>query len=307
MTRTTDGRLAGRRGAPARLPLFRPISATLAGLAFASAGVAIAATDDPCVRLFQSGFEAGEELRPDFGGLCRAGAINDTGIGFCGEALSGNNATCSGAEPTGQDALHGRDALAAAGLLTKYGSGSAGFDFSKLSNGGALLPVDAALGTAPGDWACTRDNVTGLVWEVKVADEAHPRHFSQGYTWYFPDSPDGDPGEIGTTNTCRDAFAGLECNTLNYVAAVNALGLCGANDWRLPTLQELDQITDYARSAPAIDLAWFPNTSAWWHWTSAPRVDPFGDAAWYVNYTQGVSSFGSKTNAFRVLLVRRAP
>jgi hypothetical protein len=305
MTRSTDGHPAARQVLPARV--VRRAGALAALLALAASTAALAASDDPCIALFASGFEPGEESRPDFSGLCRAGAINDTGILYCGAAGAGNDTACSGGEPAGQDADHGRDPIAAAGLLAKYGAGSAGFDFSKVSNAGALVAADVPLGSAPGEWACTRDNVTGLIWEVKLDDEADPRHRAQGYTWYFPDSPDGDPGDIGATNTCRNSLAGLECNTLNYVAAVNAEGLCGANDWRLPTLQELEQITDYARAAPAIDLAWFPHTTDWWHWTRTPRPDFFNDSAWYVSFTQGSSSFASKSNAFRVLLVRRAP
>ncbi|MEE4379693.1 MAG: hypothetical protein V2J55_19570 [Candidatus Competibacteraceae bacterium] len=63
----------------------------------------------------------------------------------------------------GADHQYGRDPAAAAGVLPKTGSGSKGFDFTKIANDGTELPDSAALGTNPGDWACTRDNVTGLI------------------------------------------------------------------------------------------------------------------------------------------------
>ena len=67
--------------------------------------------------------------------------LNDTGIAFCGEATSGNNAPCTGSEPTGQDAHYGRDVAVAAGRLDKIGGGDAGFDFTALdANGQPTVP-----------------------------------------------------------------------------------------------------------------------------------------------------------------------
>ena len=90
-------------------------------------------------------------------------SINDTGISTWGNA---NNSALS-ASPTGfpsQDADVGRDARARAGNLVKVGGGSAGFDFTKLDARGNPL-VGSAL-----SWSCVRDNVTGLVWEIKTND-----------------------------------------------------------------------------------------------------------------------------------------
>ena len=55
----------------------------------------------------------------------------------------------------------GRDASAIAS--TKTGVGGAGFDFTKIANNGDELLPNAALGKGLKDWACTRDNVTGLI------------------------------------------------------------------------------------------------------------------------------------------------
>ena len=59
---------------------------------------------------------------------------------------------------------------AGTGALPKTGAGAAGFDYTKIANDGSELPADAPLGSAAGEWACTRDNATGLVWEVKTDD-----------------------------------------------------------------------------------------------------------------------------------------
>ncbi|CAK0760484.1 hypothetical protein CCP3SC5AM1_2860002 [Gammaproteobacteria bacterium] len=102
--------------------------------------------------------------------------------------------------------------------------------------------ASAALGTGPKDWACTRDNVTGFLWEVKTNDGLH----DQGnYTW--------------------DEAMG------SFVTAVNAVGLCGFNDWRLPTIKELTGIVHYSSpgSDPTIDLTYFPNTPASGIWSAS--------------------------------------
>ena len=59
-------------------------------------------------------------------------------------------------------------------------------------------------------------------------------------------------------NNCYDA---ARCDTAKFVADVNAAGLCGAGDWRLPTREELRSIVDYSRYDPAIDTAWFPESA----------------------------------------------
>lgn len=93
------------------------------------------------------------------------GPLNDTGITFCGGATSGSNPTCLGTDPAGQDKNYGRDASALAGTLTKIGGSAAvnGFDFSKVSNSGNVLLAGALQGAGAGDWACTKDDVTGLL------------------------------------------------------------------------------------------------------------------------------------------------
>ena len=61
-----------------------------------------------------------------------------------------------------QDARYGRDAQA----MARIGGGEAGFDFTALNASGQTTPPTSGATPHP----CVRDNVTGLVWEVKTAD-----------------------------------------------------------------------------------------------------------------------------------------
>lgn len=169
-------------------------------------------------------------------------ALNDTGTTAC--YTNGQFATActaavisdSGTHPR-QDSRLGRDANPSPG---KVGGGAAGFDFTKISNAGNALPASATLGIGANDWACTRDNVTGLVWEVKTSNPATPglRDVLNTYTWYNSDpaSNGGDAGSTGNTTSCNNTLAA--CNTQDYVAAVNATNLCGRSDWRLPDYKD---------------------------------------------------------------------
>jgi len=166
--------------------------------------------------------------------------INDTGLVRC-YAGSGDGGIsqvgCTNPAWPGQDGASGRDPAAAAGTLPKVGAGDGGFDFSKLSNGGAELPASAADGTGPNDWGCTRDNVTGLVWRIRT---------EAGRSW---------------------------AQARAAIAAANAANACGRADWRLPTVDELLGLVDFRFSVPAIDATYFPRTSAGFHWTADRAVD----------------------------------
>ncbi len=204
-----------------------------------------------------------------------AAGLNDTGQTLCYEAVNAPVA-CSalvggdaGVNPR-QDARYGRDAAAAAGRLSKVGGGSAGFDYTKIANNGSTLPATATLGIAATSWACTRDNVTGLIWEVKINGDV-PTSCSSDlrgachlYTWRSSDatSNGGNAGVVGN-DTCGGSLAAApynnQCNTQNFIAAVNAVGLCGASDWRLPSHGELLTIVHAGNAYPVIDTAYFPD------------------------------------------------
>lgn len=130
---------------------------------------------------------------------------------------------------------------------------------------------------------CVKDNVTGLVWEGKTANNDF-RDYRKTYTYW------GD-GRAG------DASA--------YVAAVNAAWLCGKNDWRLPTVDELQTIVDYGKGypGPTVNLDWFVNTGSGGYWSSSPNVGNTS-GAWGVHFNNGVVSGFSRNFNYRVRLVR---
>ncbi|HMM77025.1 MAG TPA: DUF1566 domain-containing protein [Gammaproteobacteria bacterium] len=125
-------------------------------------------------------------------------------------------------------------------------------------------------------WQCTRDTATGLTWEVKTTDGGlRDRRWT--YTPYDgnPDTNGGYPGYRDTTSgrCIRERMRGRSCNTEAYVEAVNAQGLCGHRDWRLPTYTELAAVapetSSAARGATPLGL---PDTEEGWYWTAVAKV-----------------------------------
>lgn len=234
--------------------------------------------------------------------------LNDTGQNWCAIATVGNQ-NCPQAAFPDQDGDHGRDARARLGQLTKIGAGWAGFDYTKISNSGTALPANAVLGIGPNNWGCTRDNVTGLIWEIKPSNLASLRHRGHTYTWYSTDVGvnGGVQGTLGSSATCNSTLT--QCNTQAFVAAVNAQGLCGANNWRLPTPQELMSLVNHRLVGTAIDTTYFPDipsseTTARVFW-SGHSLALSGPHAWNISFlSEYVSNDFSKANHYGVRLVR---
>lgn len=163
-------------------------------------------------------------------------ALNDTGIKTCSNATQ-NGLPCPVAGFPGQDA--------------EYGTNS--FNFTKLDAAGNALPVTAT------NHSCVRDNVTGLIWEVK-ANDGGLRDKDNTYSFN---------------------------STAQFAEQVNATGLCGFNDWRVPSPQELVGIVDYSSLNPKIDANYFPDdTWGGYYWTTAGHM-VYGDVAWSVDFHEG--------------------
>ncbi len=230
--------------------------------------------------------------------------VNDTGIDFCRDHGTGIDTpitaatTCTAAQGA-QDARYGRDAAAQRGALAKVGGGSKGFDFTKIANDGSTLPASAALGRGATDWACTYDNTTGLMWEVKTTSGL--RSQSHTYSWY--DSVHNYGGYAGIASGGRCLTAG-RCDTEKYVADVNAANLCGHSDWRMPTIRELFNLADrgIASPGPLIDLTYFPNTPIAYWWSGSPVAHDL-HLAWSMNFADGTSYWVDGVRFF-VRLVR---
>jgi len=223
--------------------------------------------------------------------------INDTGIVDCSDNDTTLDCSVTATTHSGQDADYGRDVT-----HDDDTDGHAGFSFSRICNSGELAgegncPLAAVLGTSVNDWACTKDNVTGLIWEVK-SDGGGLRDKDNTYTWYNTDGA-VNGGDAGTQDggACFDV-----CDTQGYVQNVNVQGLCGANDWRMPTKNELRNIVNLDAYFPGIDTDYFPNAQPLNYWSASPNT--ISAAAWYVEFHYGRSDSSSKERDFNVRLVR---
>lgn len=237
------------------------------------------------------------------------GLLNDTGFFTCGNYAYEPEGTGSGHSnwlaceevgatantagedehgnpvPAGQDANFGRDAMAMdSGGLSKLGGGAAGFDFTKLGADGAPLKIQHAAWDSDGDeasgtrWSCVRDNRTGLVWELKVDDDGDKHHRDERYTW----------DEAG-----------------DFVGDVNLAGLCGANDWRLPTVQELLNIVHNGRFFFDVNMDpdFFPLAPGVPFWSSTRQASN-ANQAWFVSTGDGHANVLYLTESHSVRLVR---
>jgi len=157
--------------------------------------------------------------------------------------------------------------------------------------------------TDNGDGTVT-DNLSGLLWERKTnldgaANLADPHDADNPYTWST-----GDPfKEDGTAFT-------------SFIGTVNGGGgLGGANDWRLPTLAELQTIVlDFActgtgggstctcGSSPCIDGTFGP-TQLRYYWSATSWASSPG-SAWGVSFSDGGVDVADKTGSAYVRAVR---
>ncbi len=164
--------------------------------------------------------------------------LNDTGSTLCRSAKNVFSNRCAG---TGQDGAYGRDVT-----NNDPSDGLAGFSFTKLDAAGAPLPAGATA------WACVLDNVTGLMWENKTTDG----------------------GLHDTNKTFINIGKNISGDVSNWVLQVNAQGLCGFHDWRLPTVMEQQSIYDYGLPAAStsIDTSYFANPVDKSYWSSQPYI-----------------------------------
>ncbi len=152
---------------------------------------------------------------------------------------------------------------------------------------------------------CVRDDVTGLVWEAKTDDGGlHDRNWY--YTHYNPDFS-SNAGYAGTEDGTDACFDISRCDTDKFVVDVNAAGLCGYRDWRLPSRTDLVSIVNFGASAPASDTTYFPDIgTGWWYWSASPWVgySVTTGARLYVDFASGGATFEGSNSGLHVRLVR---
>ncbi len=235
------------------------------------------------------------------------GRLNDTGIAGAGQGSATYFSNCVEISSTlpPQDCHFGRDSDPNLGRdnvaipNVEFGSdndGQDGFSFLKVGASGEPLPAS----TIPLH-ACVKDNVTGLMWEVKT-DDGGLHDAGHTYTWYNT-NPNENGGASGVQNggICSDSA----CDTQSFVGAVNAAGLCGYNDWRMPTVTELQGLLNYNNvgNGNTLDSEFFPHATNTFFWSASP--DAFSTSfAWGVGFSFGIVSVNSRRIERGVRLVR---
>ena len=149
---------------------------------------------------------------------------------------------------------------------------------------------------------CVQDNNTGLIWEGKTASGS--RLGTSTYTNYDDLNSTQKPSGatyVNPTQTDIDAST----NSIGYRDSVRTSNLCGYNDWRLPTREELQGILASSGS-PRIDTTWFPNTQTDFYWSSMPAPNVgYSDYAFVVNFGDGNVNGGLRSSGTKhVRLVR---
>ena len=212
------------------------------------------------------------------------GTLNDTGI-----------TTIPAGTPDGQqDANFGRDSITA---TNSDSDGYKGFSFIKLDNNCTAL-ANQSLTYTQQPWSFVKDNVTGLIWEIKADPFERP--------WFNNNTATNGGGE------------GLDNNGSNTQAYAAAATWCGKTDWRLPTIKELIGLVNSSKTEFAIDQNYFPNINQnnknsdpallynAFFWSSTPLAsDP--TMAWAVNFRVGYNvKYYRKLDFKSVMLVRQA-
>lgn len=197
---------------------------------------------------------------------------------------------CYGA---GSDTLISCTSSAAISLNSQQ-DGMVGRDVTNADNSDGKLGLSYSRVGSYALTECVKDNITGLMWEGKPAS-------GSGVT---RGNPALDPN--GSYTNYHSSYYGTQVdmdattNTYGYVNAVNARGLCGYSDWRLPTADELQSIVDYsvAYPGPTVDGTWFPNTPSYsYYWTSSPYVGG-SYYAWGVAFGYGLVSYNDRGNGY---------
>lgn len=159
-----------------------------------------------------------------------------------------------------------------------------------------------ALEALPKSWPCVLDQFTGLTWEVKT-EEPGLHDWRNTYSWYdpFESNDELDYRGMPDAGECH----GSACDIFALVNAVNAVGHCGFNDWRVPLRDELASISDLlrAKTPPTGNTRYFPHLQAGEYWSVNDYAFQW-NAAWVWNFEHGHDRVEWKATPRYVRLVR---
>lgn len=146
-----------------------------------------------------------------------------------------------------------------------------------------LIKLDTAgaeLAASANEWSCVSDSNSGLIWERKAEN---------GKRWWnarFTNTTNmGSEPPTAARGICHYPGGGSDlvmdesCHTEAYVGYVNGLALCGHDDWRVPTLDEVQTILHSVLPSPYFNTVFFPYPEMYNVWTGTPDVaNPGGQA-----------------------------
>lgn len=140
--------------------------------------------------------------------------------------------------------------------------------------------LDATGKTVTANAHCVTIQDSALTWELKT-DDGGVHDKDNIYRW----------GGIGAEKTGTIFFDDWN----NLVAAANTEKLCGFDDWRVPTIEELKTLVTNADKKPVIDTAIFPLTLTAPYW-SVSTYQHYPEHAQTVDFGTGASHY---YNGFR--------
>ncbi len=188
----------------------------------------------------------------------------------CGDGLADGEEACDGLDLSGQTCE------------------SAGFLYGTLACDACALDTTGCTNERyqdNGDGTVT-DHQTKLMWEQKTDDDT-VHDTDNDYTWSTgsPYNPDGT------------AF-------FDFLAELNGPSpFAGHDDWRLPTVTELESIVDLSEGPPTIDQTMFGPTQSDAYWSSSTGQGA-PHAAYFVGFGGGGTGAGFKTASTFVRAVR---
>jgi len=170
-------------------------------------------------------------------------------------------------------------------------------------------------------WSSTTfAHITSYAWTVDFGwsgggDDPWPKDDSSYYPLYVRAVRSGQTGSLdhlvnNGDGTVTDTETGLMWQqsvvetkmtweqALSYFENLN---LAGHEDWRLPTIKELQSLLDYSRFDPAINPAYFPDTDTSWHWyRSSTNVAGDGGYVWIKNFYDGSDNILDKEYTYGI-------
>ena len=212
------------------------------------------------------------------------GVLNDTGITWAAYSSNDNDYDCNSLETSPpQDCHNGRDRTGT------DDDGHAGFSFTRLRAENGEEHYGSDYSQEP--WGCVLDNVTGLIWEVKLPQNSPNTSRGADVTYRWGGLTAIGPGHPDFVGDFYGATSKHAWNDL--VNELNSIELCGYDDWRVPTIDELISIIDLGyqeiySSTYRMDKLYFPHS------------DQVSDGYWSASPSSYYGSTGDNYHAWTV-------